>query len=96
LADILPEIQFHRHDRVKLFTALLVGVALAFAIGIFEPQHAHEMQGPHDDHDHSHSHSHAEVFLDPSPLPQDASRTSYSLDQPVTHITDTDHAASLL
>ena len=42
LADILPEIQFHQHDRVKLTTALLIGVAIAFAIGLFEPEHAHD------------------------------------------------------
>ena len=41
LADILPEIQFHRHDRVKLTSALLAGVVLALAIGLFEPDHAH-------------------------------------------------------
>jgi zinc and cadmium transporter len=42
LADILPEIQFHRHDRVKLTAALLAGVALAFCIGLCEPDHAHD------------------------------------------------------
>jgi len=26
LSDLLPEVQFHRHDRVPLFLALLVGV----------------------------------------------------------------------
>jgi zinc and cadmium transporter len=51
LADILPEIQFHRHDRVKLFAALLLGVLLAFAIGIFEPEHAHDL--PSSGHAHS-------------------------------------------
>ena len=59
LADILPEIQFHRHDRVKLTAALLWGVALAFVIGLFEPEHAHDHfsrnsadQHVHEDHDH--------------------------------------------
>ena len=42
LADILPEIQFHRHDRVKLTVTLLAGVGLAFLIGLFEPEHAHD------------------------------------------------------
>jgi len=42
LADLLPEIQFHRHDRIKLTAALLAGVALAYAIGLFEPPHAHD------------------------------------------------------
>jgi zinc and cadmium transporter len=29
LSDLLPELQFHRHDRVKLSVALLLGLALA-------------------------------------------------------------------
>jgi zinc and cadmium transporter len=31
-ADLLPELQFHRHDRLKLSMALLLGVAVATAI----------------------------------------------------------------
>jgi len=42
LADILPEIQFHYHDRVKLTATLLIGVALSFAIGLAESEHAHD------------------------------------------------------
>jgi zinc and cadmium transporter len=41
LADILPEIQFHAHDRLKLTAALLAGVALAYGIGFLEPRHVH-------------------------------------------------------
>lgn len=41
LSDLLPEVQFHSHDRLKLSAALLVGVFLAWAIGILEPKHAH-------------------------------------------------------
>lgn len=51
LADILPEIQFHRHDRVKLSAALLSGVFAAFVIGWFEPEHAHDHLI--DDHGHT-------------------------------------------
>ena len=40
LADILPEIQFHRHDRGKLFAAILLGVALSYGIGLMEPGHS--------------------------------------------------------
>ncbi len=29
LSDLLPELQFHRHDRVKLSAALLFGLAVA-------------------------------------------------------------------
>lgn len=49
LGDILPEIQFHRHDRVKLFATLLLGVVLSLAIGLVEPDHAHDL-------DHTHPH----------------------------------------
>ncbi len=58
LADILPELQFHRHDRVKLSAALLVGVSLAYGIGLLEPAHQHGAAGDteathtHDDHSH--------------------------------------------
>jgi zinc and cadmium transporter len=33
LSDLLPELQFHRHDRVKLTVALLAGLAVAWATG---------------------------------------------------------------
>lgn len=46
LADILPEIQFHRHDRAKLFTAILLGVALSWAIGLCEPGHSPDQWHP--------------------------------------------------
>lgn len=41
LSDLLPEVHFHSHDRLKLTCALLLGVGLAYAIGIFEPASAH-------------------------------------------------------
>jgi len=45
LADLLPEIQFHQHDRLKLTMALLLGVALAYAIGLLHP-HASQHTSP--------------------------------------------------
>jgi zinc and cadmium transporter len=36
LSDLLPELQFHDHDRVKLSAALLAGLALAVAVGKLE------------------------------------------------------------
>jgi zinc and cadmium transporter len=36
LSDLLPELQFHRHDRVKLSAALLLGVAVAWGAGALE------------------------------------------------------------
>jgi zinc and cadmium transporter len=35
-SDLLPELQFHAHDRVKLSVALLAGLLLAAVIGKFE------------------------------------------------------------
>ena len=40
LTDLLPELQFHSHDRVKLTAALLLGLAVAAAAGRLET-HAH-------------------------------------------------------
>ena len=45
LSDLLPEVQFHRHDRLQLSAALLLGIAVAFAISWFEPDSAHAMHG---------------------------------------------------
>jgi zinc and cadmium transporter len=77
LADILPEVHFHRHDRVKLSTALIVGVGLAYAIGFVESPHQHGTPGDshvHDGHAHEqgeHVHgagqSHDEHPLDEHP-----------------------------
>jgi zinc and cadmium transporter len=61
LSDLLPEVQFHRHDRVPLFLALVIGVLFMGFIALLEPhdegEHKHDA-GPangarHDDH-HGH------------------------------------------
>lgn len=49
LADLLPEVAFHDHDRGKLTTALLLGVAIAVGIENL-PGHKHNS---HDGHDHT-------------------------------------------
>jgi zinc and cadmium transporter len=36
LSDLLPELQFHDHDRVKLSVALLLGLALSVGVGKLE------------------------------------------------------------
>ena len=44
-ADLLPELQFHSHDRLKLSLALAAGLAVAVLIGQFETSghdHGHE------------------------------------------------------
>ncbi len=46
LSDLLPEVQFHSHDRLKLSFALLLGVALAYGI-IFLEDGAHSVPADH-------------------------------------------------
>jgi zinc and cadmium transporter len=56
LSDLLPEVQFHRHDRIPLAAALILGVALMGGIALLEGhEHGH---GGHS-HDHG-SGAHAE------------------------------------
>jgi zinc and cadmium transporter len=61
LSDLLPEVQFHSHDRVRLSLALVVGLVAAWAIGFLEPEHTHgpsQSEQPNKDHGHDHSHDH--------------------------------------
>ena len=51
LSDLLPEIQFHSHDRLKLTSCLLAGILLAFSLTFIEPDHLH---GDHDSHQPAH------------------------------------------
>src|SRR5215471_15221964 len=39
-SDLLPELQFHSHDRLKLSVALMLGIGIAVLIGAMEP-HEH-------------------------------------------------------
>jgi len=45
LADLLPEVAFHAHDRLWLTLTLFLGIALAWSIGLFEPKHSHDSHG---------------------------------------------------
>ena len=61
LADLLPEVAFHTHDRIRLTLALFLGVYLAWGIGFLEPHHAHHpAPTPHvnDGHGHAPGHHH--------------------------------------
>lgn len=46
LSDLLPEIEFHSHDRVKLTALVLAGIGLAMAISWVEPTHQHQLSPP--------------------------------------------------
>lgn len=41
LGDLLPEVQFHSHDRLKLTLVFAIGIAIAWGIGFFEVAHRH-------------------------------------------------------
>jgi zinc and cadmium transporter len=56
LSDLLPEVQFHTHDGVKLSAALLAGVLLAYLITFLEPPHFHGGGGEEEDRHDSHAH----------------------------------------
>ena len=64
LSDLLPELEFHSHDRMKLSAALLIGVAIAASVEVFAHGYAHgspapgEEAGPTHSHVHGHPHSH--------------------------------------
>ena len=46
-SDLLPEIQFHTHDRIKLSFALIAGLGVAVLIGRFETSgHDHHEEPP--------------------------------------------------
>lgn len=54
-SDLLPELQFHAHDRVKLSVMLLLGLALAWAVARIEPsQHNDERSHTTPSHVHEH------------------------------------------
>ena len=65
LSDLLPELQFHSHDRLKLTAALFAGVIAAFAIGLLEPEHQY-----HQTHQGTHPHSHGAAPLGQWGLPE--------------------------
>jgi zinc and cadmium transporter len=41
LADLLPEMEFHSHNRVRLTAALIAGIVLGWGIHFFDSDHAH-------------------------------------------------------
>ncbi|GAG25750.1 unnamed protein product, partial [marine sediment metagenome] len=45
MSDLLPELQFHRHDRTVLSLALALGLAVAWAAGLLETG-GHRHQAP--------------------------------------------------
>jgi zinc and cadmium transporter len=53
LADLLPEVQFHHHDKLLLSAAMLLGLGLAWTINALESTvHDHNNEQSHNTHDH--------------------------------------------
>ena len=62
LADILPEVQFHSHDKAKLSIVMLLGVLAAYLIGFAEPGGLHN-------HSHPSTTPTAETTVPPTSVP---------------------------
>jgi zinc and cadmium transporter len=60
LSDLLPEVEFHAHDRLRLSLALVMGLLAAWGIGYLEPAHTHGGGPPaaEDGRAHGHAHDH--------------------------------------
>ena len=60
MSDLLPELQFHSHDRGILSAALLLGLSVAWGIGLIESKsHAgHDHQPGVQTHEHQHEGAH--------------------------------------
>ena len=58
-SDLLPELQFHRHDRAMLSAALVAGIALAWGTVFLEGGHDHSHEPAHshqNEAEHAHDH----------------------------------------
>jgi zinc and cadmium transporter len=55
-SDLLPELQFHRHDRAKLSLALLAGIALAWSTVFLEAAGHDHGNPPAESHEEKHGH----------------------------------------
>ena len=53
-SDLLPELQFHSHDRFGITAAFILGLVIAWGSGLFEPHHHHEHSDTHDAHEIDH------------------------------------------
>jgi zinc and cadmium transporter len=63
MSDLLPELQFHAHDRVALSVALLLGLSVAGGVGLLESQnnshagHGHSLAAANHGAEHEHGHA---------------------------------------
>jgi len=58
-SDLLPELQFHAHDRASLSAALIIGLSVAWMVGIVETKgHGHQHPAAAESHEHGHDDEH--------------------------------------
>jgi zinc and cadmium transporter len=55
MSDLLPELQFHQHDRFKLSAALVLGLAVAWGVATMEAR-LHEESSLEHAEPHAHAH----------------------------------------
>lgn len=55
LSDLLPEVHFHSHDRLKMTVVLLLGVGFALALVSIEPPHRHNFSDIGSQHHSDHA-----------------------------------------
>jgi len=61
MSDLLPEVDFSSRGRIARAFTVLLGVAAAWAIGLLEPEQAHEAAARPEAHKHEyHNHKHAQ------------------------------------
>ncbi len=60
LSDLLPEVHFHSHDRLKMTVVLLLGVGFALALVSIEPPHRHNFSDMVSSHHSDASHHESE------------------------------------
>ena len=53
-SDLLPELQFHRHDRLSMTAMLILGLVIAWVSGIAESSGHHHGHHGHGHHGHGH------------------------------------------
>ncbi|MFO1062288.1 MAG: ZIP family metal transporter [Pirellulales bacterium] len=58
LSDLLPEMEFHSHNRIPLSIALLLGIAVAWGIGLVEGEGAHHHHEEHSESSGAEVHDH--------------------------------------
>jgi zinc and cadmium transporter len=71
LSDLLPELQFHSHDRFPLTVLLLLGVLVAYGLKYLEPPHLHDTPTKDVLDNHSTVHDHEHHSHDPHPHAHD-------------------------